>query len=158
MMKKIPKKNYIIVLIITLATLIGLYALVKIYSDSKTLNEENYLDYLSQIMPEELENYLIENHDCLIYITDSELTNKEIDIQVKKALENNNYVNETVYINLNGIDDSAYDKISSYGIEKTRITSNTFVIIRNSKAVKTINLNSNNVKRLKDYIVNFYED
>ena len=157
-MKKIPKKNYIIVLIITLATLIGLYALVKIYSDSKTLNEENYLDYLSQIMPEELENYLIENHDCLIYITDSELTNKEIDIQVKKALENNNYVNETVYINLNGIDDSAYDKISSYGIEKTRITSNTFVIIRNSKAVKTINLNSNNVKRLKDYIVNFYED
>ena len=93
-MKKISTVNYIIAFVITVITFGITYAAAKAYILYRSYEQENYMNYLSQVMPEEIDNYIIKNHDLIIYITNSSTTNIELDKQVKKVLVDNNYVKE----------------------------------------------------------------
>ena len=157
-MKKIKATNYIIAIIIMVLTIVATYMVSKMYLDSKALDNENDMSYLAQLQPDELDSYIIDNHnDVMLYITNSETTNKDIDKQVKKILINNDYTRDTIYINLNNCSSDFYDDFATkYGSKKELLTNNTLIFIRDLKAIKTVNLNERNIKHLKDYIDKFY--
>ncbi len=156
-MKKISTVNYIIAFVITVITFGITYAAAKAYILYRSHEQENYMNYLSQVMPEEIDNYIIENHDLIIYITNSSTTNIELDKQVKKVLVDNNYVKDTIYLDLNSVDEEVINNFSNkYNINLDMIKENTIVIFKSEKKVKTINLNENNIKKLKNYINTYY--
>ena len=156
-MRKIPKKNYIIAIIFVTLTLLATYILANTYLDVKEVEDKEYMNFLSQIMPEELDNFIVESHDGMIYMTDN--NSLYIDKVVKKVIVSNDYVKDTVYIDLSLVDDNFYNTLSSkYNISREKLKGNNLVIIKNQKIVKVINLNEENVKRLKKIIKNFYEE
>lgn len=156
-MRKIPFRNYIIAVCIMILTLLLTFIAVKTYLDSQNLNNENYMNFLSEVMPEELDSYIIDNHDTIIYMTNIEETNKKIDAKVQKILTNNEHIKDTIYLNLNNVDDSFYDNFASkYNIDKSLLKSNSFILIQEGEVVKVINLNEKNIKKLHQYIDDFY--
>ena len=156
-MRKVPKKNYLIAIIFMISTLILTYILVDMYLNVKEVIDRDYMNYLSQIMPDELDSYIIETHDGMIYMAKNK--NRNIDRAVKKVLVNNDYTKDTVYLNLDLVSDKFYENISSkYKINRQKIKENNIVIIKNKKIIKIINLNEQNIKRLKKNIDNFYEE
>ena len=69
--KEIPTKNYIILIILSLVTLILTFNLAGIYQERMEHNNQsnNIMKFLSEIKEEELKNYVLDNHDTIIYIS-----------------------------------------------------------------------------------------
>ena len=156
-MKKIPMINYIIALIITVITFALTYVIANTYISYRNYEQENYMNYLSQVMPEEIDNYIIENHDLIVYVTNSATTDIEIEKKVKKVLVDNNYVKDTIYLDLNNIDPNfLVDFENKYSISPDTLKENTIIIFKGEKKVKTINLTESSIKKLKNYIVTYY--
>lgn len=92
-------KKYIkIILIVVVLLLVGLFIFKK-YNDD--------FDVKPQLKYSELEDYLLENQDCLIYITN----NKDVD-KIKKYFEKKDY--ELIYMYLNKEDEKLFE--NKYGI------------------------------------------
>lgn len=155
-MRKIPVKNYVIAVIIMIITILATLIAASIYLDSVDINSKEYLNTLSEIKFDEIDNYIIEAHDVIIYITDSESSNKVVDREFERIINKYNLNQDVVYLNLNGLDESLYNVFAlKYNINGT-INSNTLLIFKDGTLTKTINLNERNVKLTNKYINNFY--
>ena len=98
-MRKIPTKNYFIALVISIATVALVFCLMKIYNGRNVK-----LDFLTEITEADLDYYIAENNDVLIYMTSGKTT-KNIDKEFKKYLKNKEIKNSILYINLNDVSD-----------------------------------------------------
>ena len=126
--KEIPLKNYIllsIVLILTIVVVIYFFLWKNTYEKSK-LQTPILDDYLLVINYNELNNYLVENKDAIIYVSD-----------LTEELKENNIVKE---IN------------KKYGKEMTEVP--TIVIIKDGKISSSYNIKENkyNIKLLEKYL------
>lgn len=105
-MRIIPKKNYIILLLVVVVTVLGTF-----YTRNKYLAKVAYenssnerMTFVSEIKEKELDNYLMENRDVVIYMASS---SDETVFKFEKELRN--YVNDeqlgkdVIYINLNNV-------------------------------------------------------
>lgn len=156
-MRKIPVVNYIIALIVVLITFGLTYVIAKSYIAHKNYEQENYMNYLSEVMPEEIDNYIVENHDLIVYITNSSDTDIELEKKIKKTLVQNDYVKSTIYLDLNKVDDTFTTAFAQkYNINPENLKENTIIIFKTERKAKTINLTNENVKKLKNYIVTYY--
>lgn len=72
-MKKIPMFNYVKVFILFAITVLVVLILAKNYKEKVQYDRANQdiMSFLSNIKYEELENYLVENHDGFIYMASS---------------------------------------------------------------------------------------
>lgn len=101
--RQVPFKNYIYLALILIATfliLIYIYKWHKTYQESK-LNTSIMSDYLTVINYNELDDYIIENKDAVIYV--SILGNKEIhkfETSFKNTIQNNNLTNSMLYLDI----------------------------------------------------------
>jgi len=101
--RKVPLKNYIIlgvVMIVTLLLLYYFYMWVDIYKESK-INIPIMDKYMNVINSNELENYLVENPNAILYV--SMLDNEEIrsfEKKFKNEFKNKKVNNEVLYMNL----------------------------------------------------------
>ena len=87
--KEIPTKNYIILIILSLVTLILTFNLAGIYQERMEYNNQsnNIMKFLSEIKEEELKNYVLDNHDTIIYISSSvDNENKKFEYQLRKYI------------------------------------------------------------------------
>ena len=156
-MRKVPVKNYVIAAIIMIVTILLTFICANIYRDSVDLKNKNYLNSLSVINKDEIDNYVVEAHDIMIYMTDRELTNKKIDRDFESIITKNDKKEYVVFLNLSGLDESFYTEFSKkYNVDRGLLKSNTLVIFRDAKLSKVINFNEKNVKLTDDYISNFY--
>ena len=156
-MRKIPTGNYFFAVLIMIITLVLTFTLAKFYYNSTNIEDREYLTFLSEVKPDELNNYIVDNHDVMIYMTDSENSDKKIDSSVEKILTKSDHVKEVVYLNLSGLNSEFYDTFSSkYNVNNGAIKTNSFVIIKDEKVKKIINLNERNVKQLDRYIDTFF--
>lgn len=102
-LRKIPVKNYIIlgvVIVITMLILYYFYCWVDVYKESK-INISILDKYMSVINYNELDNYLVENPDTIVYV--SVLEDEDIRIFEKKfknKYKNNEIDNEVLYMNI----------------------------------------------------------
>ena len=100
---EIPKKNYIYLLLILLGTILLLIYIYKWYDtyNESELNTSIMNEYLTVINYNELDNYIIENKDAVIYV--SILGNEKInrfERKFKNAILDNNLKNEILYLDL----------------------------------------------------------
>lgn len=126
-MRKIPAKNYIIYIFIILITIAVSIYVVVLFNNSKAYYEKNSVltDIFSEVLIQEdldigenLNNYLLENSDLVLYISSGK--NKEIkqfesefkNYVVEKKLQEN-----FIYINLDNIKSKNFvsEILNSYG-------------------------------------------
>lgn len=156
--KEIPLKNYIllsIVLILTIVVVIYFFLWKNTYEKSK-LQTPILDDYLLVINYNELNNYLVENKDAIIYI--SKLNNENIRLfenKFKNIINKNNLNNKILYLDLTEElkENSIVKEINKkYGKEMTEVP--TIVIIKDGKISSSYNIKENkyNIKLLEKYL------
>lgn len=156
--KEIPLKNYIllsIVLILTIVVVIYFFLWKNTYEKSK-LQTPILDDYLLVINYNELNNYLVENKDAIIYI--SKLNNENIRLfenKFKNIINKNNLNNKILYLDLTEElnKKSIVNELNKkYGKEMTEIPS--IIIIKDGKISSSYNIKENgyNVKSLEKYL------
>ena len=156
--KEIPLKNYIllsIVLILTIVVVIYFFLWKNTYEKSK-LQTPILDDYLLVINYNELNNYLVENKDAIIYI--SKLNNENIRLfenKFKNIINKNNLNNKILYLDLTEElkETNIVKKINKkYGKEMTEVP--TIVIIKDGKISSSYNIKENkyNIKLLEKYL------
>lgn len=156
--KEIPLKNYIllsIVLILTIVVVIYFFLWKNTYEKSK-LQTPILDDYLLVINYNELNNYLVENKDAIIYI--SKLNNENIRLfenKFKNIINKNNLNNKILYLDLTEVlkENNIVKEINKkYGKEMTEVP--TIVIIKDGKISSSYNIKENkyNIKLLEKYL------
>ena len=156
--KEIPLKNYIllsIVLILTIVVVINLFLWKNTYEKNK-LQTPILDDYLLVINYNELNNYLVENKDAIIYV--SELNDESIRLfenKFKNIINKNNLNNKILYLDLTEVlkENNIVKEINKkYGKEMTEVP--TIVIIKDGKISSSYNIKENNynIKLLEKYL------
>ena len=102
-LRVIPKKNYIIlgvVLIFTIFLLYYFYLWVDAYNESR-INRPILNRYMEVINYNELDNYIIENPDTIIYVSVLENEKiREFEIDLKNSFKNDEINSELLYLNI----------------------------------------------------------
>lgn len=156
--KEIPLKNYIllsIVLILTIVVVIYFFLWKNTYEKSK-LQTPILDDYLLVINYNELNNYLVENKDAIIYV--SKLNDESIRLfenKFKNIINKNNLNNKILYLDLTEElkENNIVKEINKkYGKEMTEVP--TIVIIKDGKISSSYNIKDNkyNIKLLEKYL------
>ena len=150
--KEIPLKNYIllsIVLILTIVVVIYFFLWKNTYEKSK-LQTPILDDYLLVINYNELNNYLVENKDAIIYV--SKLNDESIRLfenKFKNIINKNNLNNKILYLDLTEElkENNIVKEINKkYGKEMTEIPS--IIIIKDGKISSSYNIKENKYKNV----------
>ena len=101
-MRKIPMKNYIIFGVLVIATLTIVFSIRKTYLDKleyeKSTNET--LNILSSVNEDELETFLVENRDIVLYMSPSgDDTISDFENELRKYILNNQLAQNIIYLN-----------------------------------------------------------
>ena len=144
MNKKISIKNYIILGVVILVTLLILYYFylwVDVYKESK-INIPILDKYMTVINYNELDNYVVENPNTIVYVSvleDEKI--REFEKQLKNKYKNDEIMNEVLYMN---ITDDLMNKniknemISKYSVNSLNITNVPCVLVFNNGVLSSI--------------------
>lgn len=148
-MKEIPKKNYVIAFLIALAT-VGLcfylrnwYQMSELTSASKNLLAEK----LPEIKLEEMNTYLQENPNIIIYISSSiDENNKDFEKKIYQYIVRSEKSYEFVYLNKDEVTDEEIIQFQKeYGIENIKnmnmVYIPNFYVIQDGKIINYYNQN-----------------
>lgn len=159
--REIPLKNYIIlsiILIITALLAIYFYISYSKYEESK-LNTPIIDKYLRVIKYNELDDYLVENKDAIIYT--SILEDKEVrdfEIKYKNVIVNNSLRSSILYMDLTEVinnQEKYKNFIDSYSLESENITQTPAILtFKDSKLIKIYSIKNNNydVNEVAEYL------
>jgi hypothetical protein len=154
-MRKIPKKNYLYVAILSIFTIMLTFYLVNLYNN----NTDKRISFVSEIKENELKSYTTETHEAIIYM--SSKNNKSIE-QFENDLEKytleNNLEDKYVYLDLSLVNNNFYNEfyinyINESDIGNFKIIEPTIVLIKNGKVISYKN-NLNNIEEIDA----FFED
>lgn len=166
--KKIPLKNYIILGIICVVTFILVFYLVDIYKNRVKYNNENknVMSFLSEIKEEELNNYISENHDTMIYISSTDdVQNRKYETKLKKYVTKKNLTKNMVYLNVTDLDvdflnylKNNYFNDELKGAYTNVITVPNVFIIRDERIVKVLNKEKSqlDINKTKSFIEKYW--
>ena len=134
-LRKIPIKNYIIlgiVIIFTIFILYYFYMWVDVYKESK-INIPIMDKYMSVINYNELDNFIVENPNSIVYVSVLENEDiREFEKKFKVKYKNNLINNEVLYMNITSdIVDSNLKKemIDKYSVNSLNITSVPLIMV-----------------------------
>lgn len=160
--RKIPVKNYIIlgvVIFITMLILYYFYCWVDVYKESK-INIPILDKYMSVINYNELDNYLVENPNTIVYVSileDEKI--RDFEKLVKSKYKNNEIDNDILYMNITeDIKDKKIKKdMDRYIINELKMTDVPCVLVFSDgelKSIYSINGNDYNIDKFVMYINN----
>ena len=160
-LRVIPKKNYFILVVVLLLTVLAVYYFYmwnKAYNESK-INEPILDKYMMVINYNELEDYLIENPDTIIYT--SILADKDIrsfEDRFKNYIRNDKLDHEVLYMDITGEIKNSNKKneiMNKYSVEYANILDIPNVMVfENGKLKMIYNIQDNDydVKRTVEFI------
>lgn len=154
-MRKVPTKNYIIVLLLALCTFFLAFVLTKFYYELKKIRMEIHTDFASDILENELDNYIVENHDVMIYVTNSQTLDMETNKKLKSVIENGDYRNDIIHFDLTKSTKTMNDIFQKYNIKNYDLLENSVLIVKNEKIVNIIDL-TRSKSYIKNHIVYYY--
>jgi len=99
--RKIPLKNYFILLLISLGTIFLVFYLASWFNTSKEYYKNNSIlsEFLPELKSEELSSYLIDNPEIVIYYASAKDESiKTFEKDFKKMIENYEIKDDLVYI------------------------------------------------------------
>lgn len=162
-LRKIPTKNYIILVVVILLTLLILYYFymwVDVYKESK-INIPIMDKYMTVINYNELDNYVVENPNTIVYV--SVLEDDKIrgfEKQFKNKYRNNEIENDVLYMNIT--DDIRNTNIKEdmddrYVLNDLSITDVPCVLVFNDgllKSIYSVSDNNYDIERFTIYLNN----
>lgn len=139
-MREIPKKNYILVFVITIATI----GLVVYFSNWYKASKEYYLEssvmtnFLGEIKETEIENYILENPEVVIYISSDQLDEtKKFEKQLKDYIIKEEIKAHFIYLNCSKVTN---DFLSNFqkkyfkgGLSNIHITYPNLLVVKDGK-------------------------
>lgn len=160
--REIPTKNYIIVGMIFLISFILILLGGTWY--------KNYIEYqlaipiiggyINEVSDQEIDNYLLENNDTMVYIGKSNDNNcRSLEKELKKFIKKHNLRDQIIYIDLNKVNDQAsfIENFNNKYATSVRIDKYpAFIIIKNAQILdlvsktKNQNLYIDNIEQLLD--------
>ena len=152
-MRQIPKKNYYILVVILSVTVLLTLCLSYVYKNKEKL-VSNFYEYSNKIKPQEFDEYMTENSDFIMYISDKhDLTYEEFENSFKEKLENLNLKNNLIYIDKNDIDKEFLNKLKKeYNINIEIKNTPIIIVVIDNKVIKNIFVNTDsNVDTLIEY-------
>lgn len=101
MKRNIPRKNYLIVVLMAIVVAALVLYLAKLYTNSNIDQKHSLMsNYLSNVTIQELDNYLLENPNIIIYWADNEeLSNNRLENDLKKYLIEHDLQRNIIFIN-----------------------------------------------------------
>ena len=150
--KSIPFKNYIYLGLIILATILVLYYIYLWYRTYKEdeLNKSIMSDYLTVINYNEMDSYILENSNAVIYV--SKLGDEQInkfEKNFRNVIVDNNLKNAILYLNVTDEDEESYSK-------KLKIDDNLpyIVVYTGGEVTDTYSIVKNNysTKKIEKYL------
>lgn len=147
-MKKIPLKNYLIlVLLLVVSSVLVLY-FINWYKEFQR-HTSMLPEYISEIKYVELDNYMIENPDFVIFLSSKEnnkTTNLEKNLQ--KWLVSNNLIKKIIFMDIDQFDIKQFSK--KYCDDFVQTKKDVMVIIVENQKVKNILSKSANEIKIDD--------
>lgn len=154
-MREIPKKNYIILFFIVIATICLTLVVADIYN-SKDQKVSKFYENSNKISIKDFSEYIIENPNSIIYISDKyDLKNKSFEKKLEKKLENLNLKENFAFIEKNEINSEFIKFLNdnynlTIDIDKTPI----LIVIIDNKIVNNMVITGDmDVNTLIDYEV-----
>ena len=168
-LRVIPKKNYVIlgiVILLTICLVYYFYTWSRLYNEVK-LNERILDNYMEVINYNELEDYLIENPDTVIYVSVlKNSTIRDFEKKFRRVLKNNEIDKKILYLDLtNDIDNKNLknEMKKKYHINNLDITDVPLIMIIENGTLKTIysiRYNDYDIGLVKNFLnsIEFEED
>ncbi len=111
--KKIETKNYIILAVVLVVTVIAVFYARSWYLETKsvTVNSSQMLEVVKEIHQEELENYTLENPRFILYVASSQDKSiSEFEKELKRMIISEELENYFLYLNSDEIQKSKLNK------------------------------------------------
>ena len=127
MKRVVPVKNYIILIIVVIASILLTFFLTNVYKDrlNDNVSKTVMYDFLSQVNNDELENYLLENPNTIIYYaSSSDVSLNEFEEKFKELIIKYDLINNIVQFDIQN-EKNRYNNITIYseGVEKDTLYS-----------------------------------
>lgn len=121
MKREIPKKNYFFVGLISVVVVIVVLYLAKLYTTNNINRESSIMsNYLSNITIEELNNYLLENPDVVIYWDNkANIENTSFEKKLKKYIIKNDLQRKFVFVDTTEVTNSELKVIADKYLDKS---------------------------------------
>lgn len=154
-MREIPKKNYYILVVLLLATVLLTISLSNLYLNKEKLTSDFY-NYANVITPEDFDEFMTENSDVIIYISDKyDLSHNTFEKKFETKIEELNLKHNLIYIDKENIDSEFLNKLKkmyqiNLDLEKLPVA----IVVVDKKVVRNVSVTSNsNVDTIIEYEV-----
>ena len=146
---KINKSNYIKLVLLIAVTIAITFLFVYFYNEIK--NKNLMTNYLDQITVEDIDQYILEHPDTILYIKYKDQNLSLFESDLKRKVEKNNLSDDIVYVLYGSNDISAINKIlRKYNFNKD-ISDNSLILVMIDKKIQTYKIISKNEK-MDDFI------
>ena len=157
--KEIPLKNYILLSIILIFTIVIVIYLFMWYSAYENNKLENQMldECLMVINYNELENYIVENKDAIIYTSSlNNIESRTFENKFKNIIKKNNLDNTILYLDLTKDKSIIEEMKEKYNKDLTGDPS--LLTFKNGELEKIYNIKENNynIKKIEKYLEEEY--
>lgn len=163
MKKEIPYKNYIILILVFLMTILVTFYVRDWYNTTKVYYAQNSVmtKVVKEIKSEEISNYILENQRFILYVSSGQNSQiKDFEDEFKNLIQNLDISDDVLYMNLDGVNTgSFYDLLknnySSNAKLKNQIVSSDSILylFTDGKIVNVLNnVSDYSIKRLENII------
>ncbi len=143
-MHEIPKKNYVILFFTAVTVVVVTFILMNIYNNQPKNYHSVVKEVINEIKIDDLENYLQENRDVVLYINDSTKENHQLGEQVKKLIVDNNVQQYFVYIEKNN------DVSQRYNLHKHNLA---LVAYKDGEVAETFDEPEYTIEEIESFLV-----
>ena len=99
-LKNIPLKNYIVLLLISIITILLTFYLRNIYQNQKEYENNNNarMGFLQTIKEDEISSFITENRDFILYVSNASDENlKDYELNLKNEIIDRDYTKSFIY-------------------------------------------------------------
>ena len=138
-MRQIPKKNYIILVILIVITVLLTFILFDIYRNKDKVTSDFYR-YSNKITNEEFDEYILESSDLIIYISDKyDLANQNFENKFKNKIDSLNLKNKLIFIDKEELNSKFLNELKNkYGLNINLNELPIIIVIIDKKIIKTV--------------------
>lgn len=142
-MKRIPLKNYFILGIILASSIFIVLYINKLYLSTK--NNDNILNgFIKEIKTQEIDNYIIENPNFIIYLGYKNNDNKSFEKKFKKLVTKYDLQKDIVFIDISQFNDETFNKFCKKYADKLLKKDSSLIIVDNQKVIDVLDITKGN--------------